>query len=62
MSSNEETVECPKCGERIRLTPEQADYDELIVNCPRLRERFDVIPWPVIQILFPPQHSAVYDA
>ena len=35
MSSNDETVECPKCGERIRLTPEQADHDELIVSCPQ---------------------------
>ena len=38
MTPNEETVECPKCGARIRLTPEQADYDELIVNCPRCGE------------------------
>ena len=40
VSSNEETVKCPKCGERIRLTPEQADYDELIVNCPKCGEQF----------------------
>jgi len=41
MSPNAESVECPKCGERIRLKPEQADYDELIVNCPKCGEQFD---------------------
>src|SRR5262249_27368357 len=41
VTRNEETVECPKCGARVRLTPEEADYDELIVSCPKCGDQFD---------------------
>jgi predicted Zn finger-like uncharacterized protein len=32
---------CPQCGARVALTPEQTDFDEGIVNCPKCGEPFD---------------------